>query len=737
MPKRRAKIFLATVLGGVQTVALSQAPVADNATASATDPEQAIDAVMLDVVTVRSLSKRDRSLFETPASVTVIDRETIAADRITNLSDIARAVPNVSISKLGQVGGSFISIRGVASNPFIVNRTAVYVDDVPFREISDQLLSSIDSIEVLRGPQGTLYGANAEAGVVVIRTRIPEDVVEAEVDWALEDFRGGQRWQTSGLLAGPLPGTPVSGLLSVRTDRGPAYTRNLAAIDGREGRADELSALGLLRYEGPAGLQVQTSFSLQQQRAPGLYEQEYLPIDLGLYNQLYGGFNGRQLLRYQLANDAPKFYEEDASIVALRVGREIGNGEWVYAGSHRRKQTDAFGIDFDLSGLPTGAGGQADDERFDSHELRWLGEHNGMSWTLGTAYLDQRLQRALTVGTATGTQYVFAPNAPQRRSARDVAVFGELRMPLAPRWHASVGGRVERAARSTLQPDSVLNLPGLGEFIVAGADDSRTFNAFLPRLSAEFAASDRQMYYVTAARGWLPGGFNLEAVRSDVLQDFRRFESERLQSIELGGRWRVPDHGLSLSAAVFAMEASNWQEFNTAVDETGAAVSTNLITSDARLKSRGAELELAWQVSESLSLTGFAGFVDANYGRYVFSPTQDFSGNRAAFVARWNAAVTADYELASGWFARATLGGVGPTPLDAGNQSLQSAYERVDLQLGYRGINWSFRLFSENLTNALYFSGGAYDNFVFGSDGVRYAPVGPPRRIGAELTWRF
>ena len=94
----------------------------------------------------------------------------------------------MSINQIGQIGTTSISIRGIQSNPFIVNRTAVYIDGIPFRDPETMSLNNIDQIEVLRGPQSSLYGANADAGVIVVTTQTPPDELAGGIEFGRDFF---------------------------------------------------------------------------------------------------------------------------------------------------------------------------------------------------------------------------------------------------------------------------------------------------------------------------------------------------------------------------------------------------------------------------------------------------------------------------------------------------------------------------------------------------------------------
>ena len=124
---------------------------------------QSADATTLDGVVVTG-SKRDTPYLKSDLSVTVLDRQALKEAGVTEFRDLDKLAPNVKFNVMGQLSNMFISIRGIESNPFLVNRASVYIDGIPFRELSNAVLNQVESVEVLRGPQGTLYGATANPG---------------------------------------------------------------------------------------------------------------------------------------------------------------------------------------------------------------------------------------------------------------------------------------------------------------------------------------------------------------------------------------------------------------------------------------------------------------------------------------------------------------------------------------------------------------------------------------------
>lgn len=115
-------------------------------------PALAQETTEIDKVVVTA-ARRDQALADAPVAATVLTEGFARDARIRSLRQIDDFVPNVQFNQIGQVGGTYISIRGIESNPFVVNRAAVYIDGVPFRQPSDQALGDVQQIEVLRGPQ--------------------------------------------------------------------------------------------------------------------------------------------------------------------------------------------------------------------------------------------------------------------------------------------------------------------------------------------------------------------------------------------------------------------------------------------------------------------------------------------------------------------------------------------------------------------------------------------------------
>lgn len=684
-------------------------------------------------------TRTDTPLADAPVAATVLTEQLIRDARIDTLRQIDDYVPNVQFNQLGQVGSTFVTIRGIESNPFIVNRAAVYIDGVPFRKLRDQALGSVEQIEVLRGPQGTLYGANTESGLIVIRTRSPSERFEGEALGSLFAFGNGQGYEARLSMGGPIVQDTLTGSLVISHTDADSFVRNIASSIGERGSVRETFLQGKLRWTPQSNVTVDLVASAAIQRAPGLYEQEFLPIDRERYNANYGAlFNdGRLAGRYTLVNDAPKRTEADEYLVAGNMNLDLGGAVLDVNASWRGLTDDSRGTDIDLTALPAAAGGTSEDDHFWNFEARLASPRGStVQWVFGLNHYRSTEEQILSTLAGPGGLDDYAPAPPQTSISRDYAAFGQISVPVFPGVRLTGGLRYDRAERRKRQEAGVLNLGPLGQFAFAAENLQDNYDQWLPKVGLDWQAGEGWLIYASAAKGWIPGGFNLQAATAAVTADFSRYGSETLWSYEVGTKYQL-DRDLLLSAAAFIIESGNWQEYNVLVDQAGRAISTNLITSNASIRSRGFELELTGKVTETVNITASFGYVDSDYTRFRFSDVQDFTGNKVKLVPEYDASFSASWRPLGGLFLRGELAATGRTPLNPENLAFQDAVVLLGAQIGWETEHWSARLYAENITDALVYTTSAYTNFAFGFDGTFYAGVGRPRVVGLQLTGKW
>jgi iron complex outermembrane receptor protein len=686
-------------------------------------------------------TKRSSTLQDTDVAVTVIDKEAIDEARLRDVRRIDDLVPNVQFNEKGQLGGIFVTIRGVESNPFIINRAAVYIDGIPFRELSNAVLNQVESLEVLRGPQATLYGANSESGVIVIRTRDPGAERSGEFRVTGTQFSSGSGLEGDGFLSGPLAGDSLAGSIAFAASRESAFSKTLTSAIGEPGEIREGFLHGRLRWTPSDRFSLSALAYRLETDAPGMFSYEYLPKDTRAYNATYTNtLNGGMTLGdFTSLNDAPKNHEEAETVLGASATYLLDAGKLDAAVSYRRERSDSRGLDFDSTAAPIVAGAEKDGDEFHSAELRYASTGNrSFEYLVGLSYYDERKHNAkgTFLGPGDLTSYAYAPT--QKASGTDYSVFGtaSYRPPAAPKLKLTAGLRYELAERSTLQREGTLDL-GFGSVIAyPDADLSADFRVLLPRLSVTYETNDDLTFFASVAQGWVPGGFNLSAVQAGFTDpDILLYDKETLWSREAGVHWRGTD--IRASGAIFHISSNNWQDIQVATDANGRPVTSDFIGSDASIRSQGIEVETEWNPTDQFSLLAHAGYVDARYRDLQLDDSLNAHGRRVQFVPEYDAFVAARYEWMSGLFIRAEATFIGEMALEARGRATQPAVSMYGLQVGVEREHYSVRLFGENLGNVRRMSGLAVENLAFGSDGNFYGPLDAPRIVGVELQARF
>ncbi len=727
------------------TPAWGQPP--DTRTGLSTDSEteeNAEDPAELESMVVREIivtgQKRERTVQESDVSVTAFDRQALTEVRLRDFRRIDDLVPNVQFNESGQLSSVFISIRGVESNPFIVNRAAIYIDGIPFRELNNAVLNQIDSVEVLRGPQATLYGANSEAGLILINSKEPGDSAEGTLRGTFSSFDGGNTSTVDGFVGGPLNDHSLDGSVAFKvSDRDSFFPNPLSSI-GEPGEIDELFLQGRMTWRPNDRLTLKAMAYVIDIDAPGIFEEEYLPTDRSLYDASYGFFNGgRGIGRYELLQDSPKRTEERDYVAGISANYLLARGQIDAAVSYTSEDEDSRGNDLDFTALPTAAGGTIFEQEIWNAEVRYTSPASDrFEYLFGASFYEE--DETLLVGTLVGpgalSDFQFAP--PQTRGARDFALFGTATFGLGvDGLSLSAGLRYDRALRETQQSEGSLNFGPLGDVIFQELAFDETFDNFLPRLALTYRPNPGLTAYASAAKGYIPGGFNLTIAQEAVADDIIRYGNENVWNYELGLKHLFSNGRGYINGALFFIDADDWQEIRVITNDQGQVQSSAFIAADASIESRGFEVEFGYSLSERWTLNANFGYIDAEYTRLIANSLEDLTGNQVKLVPEYDANIALRYAHPNGFFARAELSAIGDTALDERNRFERDAVEVWNLQAGYEGSNWSVRAFLENATDERYQNGLAFDNFAFGLDGNAYSVFDNPRVAGVELEYRL
>ncbi|MEP1384863.1 MAG: TonB-dependent receptor [Paraglaciecola sp.] len=698
-------------------------------------------------------SKMQSELNQVSTSVSVIDSQQISQARIGRLTDIESFVPNLKFSQLGEVGAQFISIRGIGANPLSENRVAVYIDDIPYRTVNNKLLMDVSQIEVLRGPQGTLYGANTEGGVIVINTKSADTELATKGGISTEHYTNGSRQNAHLKVSGRINDKWFA-RVAVTHEQGDTYTKNIDSLTNNAGEIADSAILATLNYYPTEQLSMSLQYAGEFSRADGIYEQTYIPINTALYNQVFAEPNPtfEQLFGIAQVNansiasqheyhmDGLRVFDENERSLNFKVNYDWDNLSLISITSMVNKESYGWGAQFELTSLPfINTGG---DDRKDQlfQEIRILSpESEGISWVAGVSAYKGEREFIVGYKDIIGGDTDFTSLIPLEETSTDIAIFASSNIEFKDNWVFTLAGRYERAKRESFKvSDDFFILGGEVVAVFPELDESTNYDEFLPKLALTYDFNEQISGYISAAKGWQPGGFNDDAFADEESRNnFIEFKPETIWNYEAGVKGLSKNNQLYWSLSLFTSQAENWQEMNFLRDDSGKAVSTSIVINAAELVAKGLEAEIKWQATSNFSLQASVGYTDSEYKDFELANGEGFSGNSSIMMPKSSANMSINYAFSDNWHAHLHLSAYGDMHLDLDNKVTQANYEVVNANISWELDSYQITVFADNLLDEYYFTGQAFSDFTFPIEGLYFSSPAKPRRIGLSLEIDF
>ncbi|MDA1076517.1 MAG: TonB-dependent receptor [Proteobacteria bacterium] len=648
---------------------------------------------------------RNPSIDDAPMSVTVISLNDARRTVVNHLEEVLSWAPNVNYAS-GASRGRFIQIRGIGERSQFVeplnSSVGLVLDGVDLSGVGGAAtLYDVRQVEVVRGPQGTLYGANALAGLINVVTNDPTETFTGRLNLDAGDYGSAG---VGGVISGPL-GETVGYRVSVRhyQDDGFISNRYLGADDTN--KHDELSLRAKLEWSPNEIVQTMLTlgradinngydaFSLDKNRntfsdQPGVDEQQ---TDYASFRAVVAVSTAMNLEASigHASSDIDYGYDEDWSYV--------GFDPWEYSSTDRyQRERDTTSGEIRLVSSPGGGfgGGRVD-------------------WVAGLYGLNQEVDLQRT--------YTFFPDDLVSRYKHDrIAVYGELTGHLNDRMRLTFGLRAERHESEYADSLGVRFSP----------DDSMTGG----RVLFEMDLAHDTLLYAGVTRGYKAGGFNTDGTLD---ADLRLFDPETLWNYEVGLKGTYIDNALSLRVAVFYMQREDIQ-ISTSVTRQRPDGSSEFIAytgNAAEGANQGVELELTWNATDALTLFANAGLLDTKFDSYVNGEGEDLSGRDQAHAPAYQFFAGAQYNFGERLYARVEVEGKDRFYYSDSHQFQSQAFELINLVIGYEAPNWHVRLWGRNLTDEQYGVRG----FYFPNDPRKLFPfegwtqLGDPRRVGLSI----
>ena len=654
----------------------------------------------IDEITVTA-DFRGRATSEVPFSVSVLDADFLEQTAIQHFEELVNIVPNMNWSGDGH-RARYFQIRGVgeleqyegAPNPSI----GFLIDDIDFSGIGTiATLFDMESVEVLRGPQGSRYGANALGGLIYMRSQ----AATAERDGRLQLMLGDDNTQSLALaLGGALNDSQsISGRVSAQKYTSDGFRENAYLGRSDTNGRDELTLRARLRFETAGSLSVNLAM---------------------LYSNIDNGYDAFSLDNsYQMLSDKPGKDAQESLGASLRLNWALSETLSATAITAIADSDIDFSFDADWGNDDSWDPVTYDYVSANERTRRTLSQEFRIAtdlWLVGLYairleddvvatnrgdYYDPFYDFADALDTSFGSNY----------QATNIAAFGQYERPLSTKMTLSAGLRIERRSTSYADTDGLRADPGE--------------NMWGGELSLSHALSDELRGYVSLSKGYKAGGFNLGFAPDDK----RDFGTEDMLTLEAGIKAFLLESRLQINAAVFANRRDSQQVRSATQLNPNDPASFIFFTDNVgEGEALGFEADVRWLVTDTLDIYATVGLLDAKVK----------NGREVAHAPPYTLAAGVAYRNSNGLFARLDATAKDAFFFDAGHDQKSQAFELMNVRIGYESESWLASFWVRNVFDKNY----AVRGFFFGNEppdfpDTLYTRLGDPRQMGITIERRF
>ncbi len=684
------------------------------ASALAASQAQANDApvaTLMDEVSV-SVDFRPSSILNTPASVSTVSEVQIQDRGAQHLENVINLAPNVNSSG-GSSRARFFQIRGIGERSQFISpinpSVGMMIDGVDFSGMGGAAtLFDIEQIEILRGPQGTRYGANAMAGMIKLQSNAPSEQLEAKIEANVADFNTRSLGVAVG---GPLVKNKLLGRIALHKNESDGYIKNTFLNRDDTQNIDELTARARLR----------------------LLATDDLTFDFTAFHaDIDNGYDGFSLddIAYETQSDEPGRDTQKSNAFSLNVEWDISRKLRLESTlAHSNTDTEySYDEDWSHVGLHADEYSSFDqylrDRENRSAEVRLLSNEDGRifggstDWIVG-AYYSSKTEDLTRKYTYLDEDFISDYDTKLQ------AVFGQLDTALSEKLTLSTGLRFERWEASYDDSDS--SVTSTEEDLMGG------------KVGLAYQANHKNMVYGSISGGYKAGGVNTDGT---LPLEARIFDTEYLWSLETGIKSRLLANTLQTRVALFYGKRTDLQVKNSFLVSRadGSTEFTDYFDNAAEGKNYGIEAELNWAPSEAWHLFANAGILQTSFDEFAETDEDSLVGRDQAHAPSYQFALGGEYFLGDQWSVQANVEGKDAFYFSDRHNAKSNAYALLNASLSYSINNWRLSLWGRNLMDEQYSVRG------FGSFGndprngyttETYTQQGEPRIVGLSARWNY
>ena len=730
-----ATLVASAIIGTGSSVALAEA-------ATASEPDNDLSTTIQEIiVTARKVSE---DVQKVPEAITTFSADQIVQAQIHSVDDFIALTPNFTIIHAETAGNFQMSIRGITQVDKGDAPVTMVIDGVtlPYASSYTRPLFDVEQIEVLKGPQGSLYGQNAIGGAIIVTTKQPTNDLQGNFDVS---YGNHNSTNFTGDVSGPLIADRIFLRVAANfhNDDGDRsyllYPDKSADYDQSGNFRAELKAMLTDKFTA------YLSFGAGADKNDGL---ALVPVSYSTGSGIPGISTAQvnqSLVLGQPNQDSPTSATQSSIDGALRL---VFDADLATVSSVTAVEgvTEIQHQDIDVTRFPFVAVHQDQTIRSVSEELRIASNGNErLRWVAGLFYLNDHREENYTINAnlslleGLGPSLEIANFIPFEQDNNDQhlksrAVFGQASYDLVRDVEFTLGARYDSDPRSQLTTGFA---PGGAPLLTA---QSATFNQFQPKASLKWQFTPEANVYATYAEGFRPGGFN-SGVSSNVEN---AFPAETTQTFEVGAKSELLSNSLTLDAALFYTNYRNQQLGLTQVTATGVSTNTYDV---AKTKIQGGEISIQAKPLRGLDIVAGFGYTDATIKEFggslvgaEFSPAS-YVGKKTPLVPQFTFNTSVQYE----WPFRQNLNGIARVDVDTkgrmywepDNIYSQGTYTLVNPKIGLKSDRWEARLYGENVFNTKYYVLYEDNLFVQAPGGFNFAFLNLKPRYGIDLAYHF
>jgi len=611
------------------------------------------DIKNLDTVTVTA-QKIEQNLQDVPISISVFDEFAIDDMQIESVKDIAKYTPNLLLFNINSSGVLMPTIRGLNTDYGSFSTSiAMFVDGVPVIGTSglDAPIADVQRIEVLKGPQGTLYGKGTESGVINIITKKPDNETKAKI--AVELGSDNKRQYTLS-ASGPIVQDKFYVGLSAKHYEKDGFIHNAHLNKNADDIKNNYGKINL-RYTPTDNLDISLISSKLKNDNTG--------TPTGLKNQ-------EERVKY--TNE--EYTKTETALHSLKIEYDFGKYKFESITS-KKELKDKWLMDYDYT--PSFISYSQNDSTTEntSQELRLSSNNDSLSWLMGLNYSKDEID-AETKTIWGGNSFTITGEA--------YGVFTHLDYQLNNKLSLIGGLRYDKHDLNTKEPAQNLDL-------------DISFNEVSPKMGLEYNLNNNSMIYSTISKGYRPAGFYTWARVGYP----KKFDKETLWNYEIGSKNNFLDNKLIINATLYYMKVDDMQ-VHVFIDRYSAYKDNA-----AKATSQGFEFDLNYKATDNLEFFTSLGYNDTKFDEYK-DANGDYSGNYNPYAPKYNYNIGAQYRTDQGYFARADINGYGKMYLDKENKNSQDAYNLINTKIGYEQEDYDIYLYANNLFDKTYDAIGTF-----------------------------